>query len=124
MYAITIVDLHMGRDVASIVQDYLIADCRPAMDKIIKKMNTRTVWRITDKITNKDTRWLMAIMNPWQNDGQIWPRVQAHAAILDQDEAYHLTLIEPEDDRYDIRYRKHYVNLSHPIGIFYEAEVE
>ena len=124
MCGIDIVNRQLGRDVASLVQDYLIADTRPAMNKIIKKMEARTIWRITDMIKNTDVRWLMAILNPWQQDGQIWPRVLAHVAILDQPEAYHLTLIEPEDDHYDIRYRKHYVNLTHPSGIFYEAAVE
>lgn len=114
----------LGRDVAGIVQDYVVNDNAVAMGDIIHRMNMRNVWRITDELKNDNTRWLLAFMNGWQDKSEVWPRVQAHIAILDQGDAFHLRFIEPGDARYDIRTQRYHVNFTHPIGIFYEAAVE
>lgn len=122
MHAHTYIVNRLGRDVAGIVQDYMMYGNRMCMADIILSMRNRAVWRITDMIKTEKVRWLLAFHNGW-GVPEVWPRVLAHIAILEQGDAYHLRLIEPGEAQYDIRTRKYQVSLTIPERVFHEAPV-
>ena len=124
MHAHTYIVNRLGRDVAGIVQDYMINDNRMCMAEIMHRMRVRTVWRITDMIKNEKVRWLLAFQNDWHDAPEVWPRVLAHIAILDRGDAYHLRLIEPGEAQYDIRTRKYQVSFTQPDRVFHEGKMD
>lgn len=114
----------LGRDISGLVQDYIIVDNRPKMDEIIRRMNKRAVWRITDRIKRLGVRWSMHVKAPWRDVAELYTRVMGHVDILDLDYPYHLVLIEPEDYMYDKYTWAYHVTLRNTSDIFHETGLD
>lgn len=113
----------LGRDVAGLIQDYVIISNKPHMQKIIADMDRRAIWRITDNQVELQPKWFIQFSCALKDYHEVFDRVKAHIALLESRCPFTLFFVFPGDYMYDIQTR-YSDAITRPGCLLHEAQME